>query len=235
MAKPEAGVTPRALRDFYGGRQRAKFVLLPEHHVVFVKNAKAGASTIMLWLHRIHTGDYSQKPPRNIHDNHAMPRVNELGWDRVAGMLDGGAFRFGFVREPVRRFESAYLDKIERTTNERWRNEVRRVLGLPEDAPVGLDEVVDALTGQDARELDAHWRPQHLNLVHPLVKLDFVGRLESFDADLATLRELAGLPDAPVTVRNVTRRSKGGVLETRPDLDRRVRQIYAADSELYGY
>jgi hypothetical protein len=235
MSNARPRVTRETLRDFFPGRERGKFVLLPEHNLVFVKNAKAGASTITLWLHRIHTGDYSAKPIRNIHANYAMPRSHELGWGRVARMLDGEAFRFGFVREPIRRCESAYLDKIERTTDERWRDEVRRVLGLPAGGPVGLDEFVDALESQDALEMDPHWRPQHLNLMHPLVELDFVGRLENFDADLARLRDMAGLPDAAVTVRNVTKRPSGGVLERRPDLLRRVRRVYAGDSELYGY
>jgi hypothetical protein len=108
-------------------------------------------------------------------------------------------------------------------------------LGLPSDASVGLEEFVTALESQDPLDMDAHFRPQHLNLIHPLVELDFVGRLENFQADLATLRELAGLPDAPVTVRNATSRPTEGVLASRPDLLRRVREIYAKDSELYGY
>ncbi|HEY3529637.1 MAG TPA: sulfotransferase family protein [Nocardioides sp.] len=235
MTQTQPRVTREALRDFFPGRQRGRFVLLPEHNVVFVKNAKAAASTITLWLHRIYTGNYTQKPIRNIHANYAMPHSRELGWGRVARMLDGEAFRFGFVREPMRRLESAYLDKIERTTDERWRDEIRRVLELPPDSPVGLDQFVDALEAQDERGMDPHWRPQHLNLMHPLVELDFVGRLENFDADLTRLRELAGLPDAPVTVRNVTKRPSGGVLDGHPGLQRRVRQVYAKDFELYGY
>jgi Sulfotransferase family len=236
MEQTERRVTPRTLRQFFPGRRRqGRFVILPEQNVVYVKNAKAGASTITLWLHRVHTGDRSGRPIQNIHAHHAMPEAEDLGWGPVARMLDGGAFRFSFVRDPIRRCESSYLDKIVATKDEMFRRNVRRLLGLPSDAEVGLDEFVDALEVQEPLKMNPHWRPQYLNLMHPLIELDFTGRLENFDADLARLRELADLPDAPVTVRNVQKRPSGGVLDGRPDLVRRVREVYARDFELYGY
>ena len=153
-------------------------------------------------------------------------------------MLSGGAFRFAFVRHAVRRVESAYLDKIADPEKLRFRAQVRQALGQPPgpDAPVTLEEFVTALESQSPVEMNAHWRPQHLNLMHPVVDYDVIGRLESFDSDLVRIREMAGLPDTPLSVRNVGPAGpRASLFDGRPDLLRRVRQFYAADFEIYGY
>ena len=83
--------------------------------------------------------------------------------------------------------------------------------------------------------MDPHWRPQHLNLMHGLVEYDLVGRLENFAGDLARVRELAGLPDVPIEVRNVVAKPSDRLVDGHPGLLRKVRTIYARDFELYGY
>jgi hypothetical protein len=141
------------------------------------------------------------------------------------------------VRDPVRRAESAYLDKVANLGRRpRWRLLVQRTLGLSEDpdhSPT-FEQFVAALEAQPPLEQDAHWRPQHLNLMHPLIDYDMVGRLETFDADLARVRELAGLPEVPLQVRN-ERPPTATMFDGRPDLLRRVREVYARDFDLYGY
>ena len=84
--------------------------------------------------------------------------------------------------------------------------------------------------------MDPHWRLQHANLMHQLITLDHVGRLETFAADHDHIREAARLPQVPLEVRNTSRRSSTySVYEGRPDLVRRVEQLHATDIELYGY
>jgi hypothetical protein len=211
---------------------------LPEHGIVYVKNPKAGCSTILVWLSRLHTGqeDFS---PANVHTENPLPKAGEVGWPRVGRMLGGSAYRFSFVRDPLRRLESAYRDKILRATRPVWREQVRTTLGLPadDDTEIDFEQFVTALEQQDpVAEMDPHWRPQHVNLMHPLVQYDKVGRLESFDEDLAVIRQEAGVPDVPVERRN-TRSSEEAhsVYDGRSDLVRRVRDLYATDLELYGY
>lgn len=231
----EKEVTRGALRAYFphGGLGR-RIVALPEHGCVYVKNLKAGCSTVTLWLHRIHTGDHEFTPQTTRHSEFGVPRPGQVGWPVVERMLSGEAFRFTFVREPARRAESAYRDKILNAADEEFRSKVRGALGLPDDAPVTLDRFVAALEAQDPLEMDPHWRPQHLNVLHPLVTFDHVGRLESFAEDLAHVRDACGLPDVPVAVRNATSRG-AGLLDERPDLLRRVQRVYARDYELYGY
>jgi hypothetical protein len=231
-------VTRQTLRDYFpdGGFGR-RVQPMPDHGCIYVKNAKAGTSTVMLWLQRIHTGDHEWSPETNIHREHDLPPPKDVGWDAIARMLAGDAFRFSFVRDPVQRAESAYLDKVATMERRpRWRLEVQRVLGLPEDpdeAPT-FEQFVAALEAQPPLEMDAHWRPQHLNLMHGLVEYDLVGRLESFNADLERVREATGMPVVPRQVRNA-RPPADSLFDERPELLARVREVYARDLELYGY
>jgi Sulfotransferase family len=212
---------------------------LPEYNCIYVRNAKVATSTIVFWLDRIHTGDYGFVPERNIHREHRLPQPGrDVPLQIVARMLSGDAFRFAFVRHPIPRVESAYLDKIADQEKLRFRAEVRAVLGRPSgpDAPMPFEEFIDALEAQPAIEMNPHWRPQHLNLMHPLVHYDMVGRLENFDSDLKRVQELASLPQVPLDLRNATNASRRvSLFDGKPDLRRRVARVYADDLELYGY
>jgi hypothetical protein len=237
MTGPSAAIRRRELAEFYPGRAVANYIRpLPEHGVVYVKNPKAACSTIMVWLDRIHTGEHDHEFT-NVHKQHRLPTVRDVGWPTVTDMLSGSAYRFTFVRHPMRRFESAYWDKIVYSYN--WRAEVQRTLGLPEDREASLtfEQFLEAVERQDpVRDMNPHWRPQNLNLMHPVVTYDRVGRLEDFDAELERVREEAGLPSAPVQVRNTSKRShETSVFEGRPDLVTRVETLFARDFELYGY
>jgi Sulfotransferase family len=211
---------------------------LPEHGLVYIKNPKAGCSTVLVWLSRLHSGqdDYS---PKNVHAEHLLPRPADLGWPCISQMLGGEAYRFTFVRDPLRRLESAYRDKIVRARSSQWRDKIRGSLGLPPgtDGPLSFEQFLAGLEQQDpVTEMDPHWRPQHVNLMHPLIEYDRIGKLETFDADLAKIREEAGIREVPVEKRNVRRTADlDSLYEGRPDLGRRVREICATDFELYGY
>jgi len=225
------------MREFFPHRSLAYHVhALPEHGLVYIKNPKAACSTVLLWLDRLHTGDHSFSPD-NIHTDHRLPRVPEVGRHRIARMLSGEGYSFTFVRDPLRRFQSAYLDKITGTP-EQWRTQIQTALGQEPDGDraVSLDEFVAGIEAQDpVGEMDPHWRPQHINVMASLITYDHIGRIETFDADLAVIREGAGLPPVPVEARNVAKRPSAGILADRPDLEERVRAIYAADFETFGY
>lgn len=238
--QPDAGpnVTVDALRALSPSRGVARRIqAVPDLGCVYVKNAKAGTSTVMLWLHRALTGDNSFDP-HNIHLDNALPSVRDVGWPRVVRMLNGEAYRFSFVRDPIRRVESAYLDKVvPRERPDRWRSEIRRALGLPDvpEAQVTFDQFVAGLRAMDPLDMDAHWRPQHLNLMHPHIHYDHVGRLETFAADMAVIGEALGLPDVAVRTRNERATPPDSLFTGRPELLRRVQSLYARDFELYGY
>ena len=231
-------VTQRAIRNYFpNGTFARRLQPLPDYGCIYVRNAKVATSTTLLWLNRVHTGDHGFVTNGNIHTEHTLPSVEDVGWDKVLDMLNGAAFRFAFVRDPVKRLESAYLSKVLRLRRNRGRAALQETLGLPvdPDEDVTLEQFVAAIEMQDPRRMDAHWRPQHLNLGHGLIHYDFVGRLETFAADVARIREATGMPDVPLPQRNASKTSATGLLDDRPDLLRRVRDIYARDFEVYGY
>lgn len=229
-------LTRQALREYFpDGKWAGRVQPLPEQGVVFVKNATAATSTVLLWLHRIHTGDPTWVPVRSIRAEHKVPQPKQVGLATTFRMLDGEAFRFTFVRDPARRVVSAYRDKIVGSIGDRWRADIRSALGRDDDATPTFEQFVSALEAQEPIRMDPHWRPQYLNLIHPLVTYDLVGRLETFDADLARLREATGLPDVPIEVRHASPSWTESPLDGRPDLRRRIEAIYARDFELYAY
>lgn len=235
-------VTREAVTAYFPNeRVNTRLHPVPAYNSIYVKNAKAACSTILLWLHRVHTGDHSFTPPRQgIHKTHSLPTIGQVGWNRVLHMLSGSAVRFTFVRDPISRVESAYRDKFVHTRSYAGRAGIQQAIGLPEDprGPVTFEQFVAALEvleRENPTHMNPHWRPQHLNVMHPLVEYDFIGRLENFHADMSRLRELTGMPDVPVENRNVTPKESTSLFDGRPDLVRSVRQIYATDFELYGY
>lgn len=237
-APPPEPLTLAALEPYYPNRQALgrHVIAVPSLGCVYIKNAKAGCSTMLLWLDRAHTGEHDFLTNR-IHQENRLPKPRDLGWRNVIRMLEGEAFRFTFVRNPLARARSTWYAKmvVQKTV---WGPRLQPVLGLPVDPDTALtfEQFVTALEQQDPlTEMDEHWRPQHLNLLHPVVTYDFIGKLESFDADFATLRERAGLPDVPVTIPNSRRSGQPDVYDGRPDLVRRVEAIYATDMELYDY
>jgi hypothetical protein len=224
------------MRAFYPRAElRTRIVALTEFDLVYVKNPKAASSTVLLWLDRLYTGDHSFTTEYAHRDNR-LPTAAAIGWDTVSEMLGGSAFRFTFVREPLSRFESTYYNKLARKGI--WRPQVQAILGLPRDrnSPVTFEQFLSAVEQQDPLEMDLHWRPQHLNLMHPLVSYDLVGHVETFDRDIATILRQVPLPEVTVESRNVSRsKPRDSVYDGRPDLVRRVQRIYATDFELYGY
>ena len=229
------GITKEAMLPFHVSTQGLVQALipLPDHGVVYVRVPKAACSTLKLWAHRVHTGDHAFDPGV-VHRESALPMAHQVGWDVVSEMLDGGAYRFTFVRNPSDRLVSAYFSKMVRPGHERWRSVVRAALGLAEDADVTFDRFLAALEGTEAATWNVHWRPQHLITMQGLVEYDAIGRVERFDADLARIREEAGLPDVPVTTRNrypLPFDPRSG----RPDIQRRIEALYPEDYEVFGY
>jgi hypothetical protein len=221
-----------------------RIIPVPEWGTVYVKNPKAATSTVTLWLHRLYTGDLAFTPTGIIGREHQLPRAFQVGWPRVIDMLEGSAYRFTFVRHPLHRLESAYRDKIlssqvGSTGSRDWAQPFRERLGLGsrETASLTFDQFLTVLEEQDpVSEMDPHFRPQHVNLMYPLVNYDRIGRVETFDADLERIRDEAGLPKVPFEVLNASRvTNHGSVFDGRPDRIRRAEQIYAKDFELYGY
>jgi len=231
-------VTREAIKNYFpdGGLER-RLQPLPKYGCIYVRNAKVATGSTLLWLHRLHTGDYGFTPTRHIYRENELPRVWDVGWEAALRMLNGEAFRFSFVRDPIQRVESAYMSKVLKHRRYPGRAALQEILGLPVGRHENLtfEQFIAAIELQDPLRMDAHWRPQHLNLGHGLIEYDLVGRLETFAADAARVRDATGMPDIPMPQWNASNKPATKLLAGRPDLRRKVQDIYARDFELYGY
>src|SRR3954451_11797394 len=111
-AAPAGAVSWQAMQRYFPGRKMGRYLRpVPEHGIIYVKNPKAACSTVLVWLDRLHTGEYDVEFS-DVHQQHRLPTVREVGRSAVARMLSGQAYRFSFVRNPLHRFESVYWDKM---------------------------------------------------------------------------------------------------------------------------
>lgn len=226
------------LRHYYQHNKISTYLRpLPDYGVIYVKNPKAGCTTLMIWLDRIHTGELD-RAYRDVHKEHRLPTVGDVGRHKVLRMLAGDAYRFTFVRNPARRLESFYRDKLHHAVDSytRWRPKFAEPLNQNVDDFISFDRFLGVIEQQDPyADMNPHWRPQHVNLIHPLVGYDYIGKLETFDADIKRITEETRLPTVPIEAHNVTLTDRDSVYDNKPGLLRRVEALYATDYELYGY
>ena len=134
-------------------------------------------------------------------------------------------FRFVFVRNPYTRTLSAYLDKVERRA-------------IRKDKPTSFKSFLYEL---EAGRLysNAHWAPQSDLLLIPVDQFNFIGRTESFDSDINTVKNqlLNNKSDEPVksVLSNATNAT--GKLDRYYDDEtiELVRSLYRQDFDTFDY
>jgi hypothetical protein len=221
------------------GRRRLNHALFisKRHGYVYVANPKAACSSIKHFLIQAELEDPSFDPP-GVHRRKDGPllKPGQLSAEERDSILSGGFFVFTFVRHPLRRAVSAYADKI--MGHGRPKAELLRALGRDPaslESFVTFDDFVSAIASTPLWELNPHWRPQVVNLAPDLIPYDFIGRVETLQDDLASLKAKLGLPDFPISHRNVKARK----METDSLLTRRARfslcRLYAPDFRAFRY
>lgn len=190
-----------------------------EHRCIFVHVPKAAGISVAMALFG------------NLAGGHATARE----YRRVFGSDFARYFKFTFVRNPYTRLVSAYEflragGRPAWPTNQRFRDEI-------------LSEYVDfadfVLRWLKPRTEwpEPHFRPQHEFLeLGGRVVMDFVGRVERIDADFETVRERLGI-QAQLGRLNPTKEKQGnlGFYYSSDAVERRVRDLYARDFELFDY
>ncbi len=222
----------RTVLDTYGKEQRLpQLYVLPGYKVAYMPSPKAGCSSIKMMLEQIYRKDHDLVI-RNIHGHRTVPRPYQVGWARMKKMMRNDAlYGFSVVRHPVKRFVSAYFNKMYRAE---YRVEINKLLGrVPDDGWVTFDEFLTAIEMQDPQTMDQHWRPQHLVLMMDVMSYDFIGKLENISADMDRIREEAGLPNVPLLHRNKI--SRGAGYEITAQQRQRIETLYAKDFEVFGY
>ena len=139
-----------------------------------------------------------------------------------------GYVTFGFVRDPLDRFVSAWHDKV--VDNNYY--------AFDEPTHERMQRVEEFALWTSAQDLAAvPGTDQHLTLQSRMIdlnRLDFIGRLETFDRDFAEVCERVGAPAVPTAPQNQT--APGGrdqlVSDELRDL---VARMYRRDYQVFGY
>lgn len=137
---------------------------------------------------------------------------------------------FAFVRNPLDRLLSCYQDKAIRNAGDSFLARKLAGTGVALDS---FEEFVDWLWEQrdHLSSANEHVRPQ-ADLID-LSRVDFIGRFETFSADLASLLTTLGIAGVDVPHRNRSGRSGDG--DVAPDVRAKIAEMYRRDFAILGY
>jgi hypothetical protein len=211
---------------------------------VWYRVPKVGSRTILYFLKRNKYIDFGF-PPSN------EPEEKEEGYDVAYNALWDDYFQFAFVRNPFSRLLSAYIDKVQNANTEYPIAFFNQFAGLSfkdflkKLCQLDLNKVRSKDNPANTKNLiDKHVAPQ--NLIIPLKKLSFIGRLESFETDFKLVCEKIELDynfDYTVGKKIISRNPKKlnaskhkHYTEYYDDETREiVAEKYAKDIEYFGY
>jgi hypothetical protein len=227
--------------------------------LVYLNLPKSASTTIQNHLLYIATGAYAAQP-QAIHQHAGLRRSREDSDEThalIGRQIDEGALVFTFVRDPGRRAYACFNEKIMHGGPQSFlaiRHTLERDWGLrppgPDEAPslvlqrenfaAFLRFVAANLAGDTDIRRDPHWCPQGPMLVHyrKTLKIDMVGKVERFAADMAQVLHKAGVRRIPDVQYRPWRHAPAPFSFDEvltPDLQAQLDQIYGADYRHLGY
>jgi len=199
-------------------RAATKFRSFPEAYFIFSKVyrfvyapiPKAACSTVLSLIYRKFRSDQPDLPyflpeefgHAQFHDFMGTYfNMSQLQTEEAEAFLaDPEVFKFTFVRNPLDRLASAYLNKFvkERFNSEQWFHTLpvlQAVHGRRADHfkhSISFAQFVVYLRRTMDEILDKHWRPMHC-LLSPKATF-FVGRVEALEESYEIVRRRTGLP-----------------------------------------
>lgn len=237
----------RLVRDGY--EADAHINVLPRHRLIYVSVPKCASTTIKMTL----SGLVGRKPGstdethKRRHSGLQAPRhVGLSEFYRLAS--DPATLRFTFVRNPYDRLVSAWADKFRDKPLVAGDPFINRYLAarrtFDASLPAGPGRTMSfaefvglAAVTADCR-FDPHWHLQSEILDMPGLALDFIGKVEAFDADFARVLDHAGVARAlrqpEPAAYNATRHQAWQSYYT-PALADQVYRAYERDFDRCGY
>jgi hypothetical protein len=181
------------------------YLVDPARRLVCAAIPKSGCSDFKHWFVSVVEPEKLTNPSFRLHAHcratHALslippPRRSELLRD---------SFTIAFVRDPLSRVVSAYVEKFVRAGPHELFEPAREVLALHDSRPdegISFRQFVEFLRRAPDEHLDPHWRPQAAFITG--VRVDLLGRMEHQPAILAELGRILGAPDRADGRRNAT-------------------------------
>lgn len=210
--------------------------------LVFVKNSKAGCTTITKELYRYSKGhEYEGKIHRLKSDFRQGIEHHE---ENYKALFAPDTYKFAFVRDPQQRAISAFKDFFLQKRNpfSSQHREPIKAFGYDDNASTEkkFDIYLDYISASfetDMYRTDRHFRLQTLNIGHGIIDYDFIGRVESLSADMAQVFSAVGSPDiidTDVGIQAHNRTNKVDIELSKSQLDR-LEKLYGPDYETFDY
>lgn len=208
---------------------------------------KVACSNWIMLLRRLH-GFEDWKVPRLLYD-HEANGLTYMSHDQALASLDlDRYFKFTFVRSPFSRLLSCYRNKFDPTYGpvhpmwQTYQNAIHRRLHATERGasdPISFEDFLTFVSTQRPEDMNDHWAPQSRITDVDRFPYDLVGRLESFERDLAAVRERIGFDLEFPTQKQLGFPSTGAAARLREHytacLVRLVAATFARDFEAFGY
>jgi hypothetical protein len=238
----------RELRD--GGFDPNTYVdVLPRHRLIYVCVPKSASSTIRSVLSSLESG--APPPPdllfkRRCSGLKSPTQVGISSFHRLA--KSAATLRFSFVRNPYARLVSAWADKFQgkpliagNPLIDQYlvrRAAIGYVLPRGPDATLSFPQFVEYAIATADRRVDAHWQLQDDLVAMPGIKLDLIGKVETFRDDFSRVLDHVGAGDRFRQVIDVPLNTS----QHRPWQDyytdalaARVHRAYERDFDSFGY
>jgi hypothetical protein len=189
-------------RNYKVRRYRPKVWILPELDIGYIKVTKVASTSIELalttWLHRQNQpGSESageSKPDRELVKHYSAQYSHHF--DPATFSRNRPAFVFAFVRNPLDRLHSSYVNKIVDVRSAGEKHNIFWNHGISLD--MSFDDFVRRVTEIPNRALDRHLRSQSSCLYHGRTALaDSVGHIEDLETGWHIIAERFNLPGIP--------------------------------------
>lgn len=211
----------------------------PPLPVVYANNPKAGCTSIKMALRKA-SGKISSdrdKAVQNVHDPNAGIFVPDILAASAEVRLRAAeqCFWFSVVRNPFHRILSAYLDKVGHDPV--MKGYLYRRFDLDPDnvsiETLSFEKFLELISTEEPVLIDAHFRPQYMNLLLPYARYDFIGRIEDMHAVRNALDEKSIFVEKFDDHR--TAAAEKAEQYYTPYAVELVRHLFARDFQIFGY
>lgn len=218
-------------------------ILSHDKRLLFLRNQKCACTQTTQFLYAY--GNGGQTYAGNVHRANRGLYPARYHWETIKPVLEShSAFLFTFVRDPVARavsaFRNFFLDQ-DNIARHKHLGPMQAHGFSAENSPernfdVFLDYVAHTLAVDPVR-CDTHWRLQVDNIALADLSFDLIGRVESFEADIARVFVAIGRPDFPPEslLKQRHNRSRPSDFAATPAQKARIATIFARDYEAFGY
>jgi hypothetical protein len=216
---------------------------------IYFNNPKCGCSftkaLLNIWEATEQQKKISYETLADVHDRAKglLYEPKQVGWETFLEFLNDSSFRkVAFVRDPVSRIYSAFLNKVAGQYGPHWQalQEKLRILGSKTPEPMNFDSFINVLAIEEIRNMDEHWRGQYEQLCLDFVKFDFVGRFENLENDAIDLRRFLfddhkyiGFSEARKISLMASSGASRNLIHVTSEQVAAIRKIYARDIETF--